>query len=661
VYRAWDPVLQREIAVKLLLPSGLDAEQEFLSVVSEARAIARVRHPHIVSVYGVDRRDGRVGFWSDYVRGRTLASLVETEGPLSVEEIARIGCMLCDALGAVHGAGLLHRDIKASNAMRDEGGNVLLMDFGLSSELHRAALPAGTPKYMAPELRAGGQASVQSDVYAMGVLLLYLKTGRYPITESGGDAGKVWGSSTDKLDEVLRRATAADAGLRYASAGRFGEALAPLRPKGELGSRRVWKNLLWATGLVAALCVGVMVTPQFRSLVLYWIRGAPPASGDYLAAVTAMYRYDKPGNIQRAIDLYKSDLMSTPDDALAEAGLARAYWQMYDDTRDLKWIDEADKESDRAFALNPNLAAVEMTAGMLHVDQGNAAERALGLEQLQKAVALDNTSPDIHAALGEAYRKQHRFDQAKVELQKAVDLAPDDWRWPYLLGAMEFEAGDLKTAEESFNLALSKTKDNAVVLYDAGVLYVREKRRDEAWGAFHEAARLAPNRNTELALGFVELLSGAYADAAQAYKRAIEFGQSSWFAWGSLASAYEWSGADPKLVADTYGKAISLGLQALEKTPGDQDLISQLGNYYASTHQAAKALPLLRKAMILAPGDPDIVARVGTSYEELGQREEALKLIGQALKLGFSVDYARKTPALSALRHDPRAPQEIRD
>jgi hypothetical protein len=130
VYRAWDPVLEREIAVKLLLPGDLDAEQELISAVSEARALARVRHPNIVSVYGVERRDGRVGFWSDYIRGRTLQSLVETEGRLEAQRVASLGASLCDALAAVHAAGLLHRDVKASNA-----GKIALRD----AELHLVA------------------------------------------------------------------------------------------------------------------------------------------------------------------------------------------------------------------------------------------------------------------------------------------------------------------------------------------------------------------------------------------------------------------------------------------------------------------------------------------------------------------------------------------
>ncbi len=667
VYRAWDPVLEREIAVKLLLPSGLDADQEFASIVAEARAIARVRHPNIVSVYGVDRRNGRVGFWSDYVRGRTLTNLVETGGPLSVEQVARIGATLCDALSAVHAAGLLHRDVKASNAMRDENGRVLLMDFGLSQELHRAARPAGTPKYMAPELLARGNATVQSDIYAMGVLLMFLVTGKYPLSEKSESSGTAPAASQGPapkvppvLDIVLRKATDPDPQLRYASATRFAEVLTALLPETKpVLPRKRSNKVLWTAAAVLALCLGIALTPQFRTAIQSKVAGTTPeAYKDYLAADDALARYDKPGNTALAISLYRKTLERSPDFALAEAGLARASWRMYLDTSDAKWVTQANQASDKAISMNPNLAAVQMTAGSLHVAQGKFD---LGLQELLKAQELDERSADVHAALGEAYRQQGRLDQAKTELQSAIDLAPDNWRWPYLLGALCLDTGDFKSAEDNFNLALTKTPDNAAVFYNIGVLRWQEKRLPEARAAFEQAIRLSPTINPVMALGSVLLLQGDYAEAASDYRRAVELSPSSWIAWGSLGAAYEWSSGNLKDVTDAYTRAIAIAEEARKNTPDDPALISQLGNFYANLHKEAEALPLLRKALLLAPKDPDVVARVGTSYEALGRRQDAIKLIDQALKLGFSADYARKTPALRNLRHDPNAPAQIRE
>ena len=99
----------------------------------EARALAAVQHPNIVHVYGIDRHDGRVGYWTDFVRGKTLSFLVAAQGPFGYREAALIGLDVAKALSAVHRAGVLHRDIKAENVMREEGGRILLMDFGLTT------------------------------------------------------------------------------------------------------------------------------------------------------------------------------------------------------------------------------------------------------------------------------------------------------------------------------------------------------------------------------------------------------------------------------------------------------------------------------------------------------------------------------------------------
>src|ERR1700691_1170743 len=181
VYRAWDPHLEREVAVKLLLPASVGDEDDYRAILREARALAAVQHPNIVHVYGMDRHDGRVGYWTDFVHGKTLSFLVLAQGPFGYREAALIGRDVAKALSAVHRAGLLHRDIKAENVMREEGGRILLMDFGLSTLPQRQTGVAGTPNYMAPELFRGNPATVASDIYSMGVLLYFLVTGEYPV------------------------------------------------------------------------------------------------------------------------------------------------------------------------------------------------------------------------------------------------------------------------------------------------------------------------------------------------------------------------------------------------------------------------------------------------------------------------------------------------
>jgi hypothetical protein len=179
VFRAWDAELRREVALKLLY-GGRDSDAP--SLLTEGRLLARVRHPNVVTVYGAALHDGRTGLWMEFVRGRTLAARLREEGPLSPAEVARIGVSLCEALSAVHAAGLLHRDVKAQNVMVEDPGRVVLMDFGAGRDqaTHDAEM-AGTPLYLAPEVFAGGSPSVQSDIYSLGVLLFHLLTTSHPV------------------------------------------------------------------------------------------------------------------------------------------------------------------------------------------------------------------------------------------------------------------------------------------------------------------------------------------------------------------------------------------------------------------------------------------------------------------------------------------------
>jgi eukaryotic-like serine/threonine-protein kinase len=184
VYRAFDTQLHREVAVKLLRV-GRSQARLTERVLREGRVLARIHHPNVVVIHGAEQRDGRTGLWMEYIRGATLEQLLKTQGTFSAREAALIGQDLCRAVAAVHGAGLVHRDIKAQNVMREEGGRVVLMDFGAGQPKDAASRgPArltGTPLYLAPEVLNGGEASVRSDLYSLGVLLYRLVTGDFPV------------------------------------------------------------------------------------------------------------------------------------------------------------------------------------------------------------------------------------------------------------------------------------------------------------------------------------------------------------------------------------------------------------------------------------------------------------------------------------------------
>jgi tetratricopeptide (TPR) repeat protein len=184
VYRAWDPGLHREVALKLLRETPASGAGTDARVVAEGRLMARVRHPNVATIFGALHAEGRTGLWMEFIQGRTLHEELRDRGPFGEDELRRVGVESCRALQAVHTAGLVHRDVKAQNVMREGGGRLVLADFGTGRDLGDGPEEepiAGTPLYLAPELFRGERASPASDLYALGVLLFHLATGRYPV------------------------------------------------------------------------------------------------------------------------------------------------------------------------------------------------------------------------------------------------------------------------------------------------------------------------------------------------------------------------------------------------------------------------------------------------------------------------------------------------
>jgi tetratricopeptide (TPR) repeat protein len=310
VLLARDPDLDREVALKLVRPSG-SAQRSAERLLKEARILARVRHPNVVTIHGVAVQDGRPGLWMELVSGRTLEALVQA-GRLGPGEVTAIGVDICRALAAVHAVGLVHGDVKAQNVMREDGtGRIVLMDFGAGRlEEGGTGAVAGTPLYLAPEALAGEPATQRSDTYSLGVLLFHLLTGQYPYSADDIDGlreAHATGARKFLRDlrpdlparfvAVVERALERDPIARFATAGATERALvAAGSPPAKLG----WSIGWWAAGLAAAVVLGIALLrvpaalPEATSIAImpFSAAGHPDLNGLTRNLVRELQRYD---------------------------------------------------------------------------------------------------------------------------------------------------------------------------------------------------------------------------------------------------------------------------------------------------------------------------------------------------------------------------------
>jgi serine/threonine-protein kinase len=260
VFLANDTLLQRPVVLKILRTGQLSAVQLRTTVLREARLASAIEHPNVCAIYEVGE-DGDQGFIvMQYVPGESLDRLI-ARGPASLQLVLSVGIQVADGLQAAHTLGIFHRDLKPQNVMLTDGGLAKILDFGLARRLppedagfdpskpslaKDASMAAtytargGTIRYMAPEQFVTGQSSVQSDVWALGVILYELASGRHPFVRpdaedfqtiraiqfsSPGDLSEIVPGISPELKSVIAACLEKNPGARYASAAEVREAL----------------------------------------------------------------------------------------------------------------------------------------------------------------------------------------------------------------------------------------------------------------------------------------------------------------------------------------------------------------------------------------------------------------------------------------------------
>src|SRR3954465_7840053 len=179
VYRAEDLTLDQPVALKFLSAGVAGDDSRLAQFHNQLRTARQVSHKNVVRLYDLGDADGRRFLTMEYVDGEDLASLLRRIGRIPQDKAVDLARQLCAGVAAAHERGVLHRDLKPANVMIDGNGDIRITDFGIATAAgDTAAATAGTPQYMAPEQLAGRPASIRTDIYALGLILFEIFTGR---------------------------------------------------------------------------------------------------------------------------------------------------------------------------------------------------------------------------------------------------------------------------------------------------------------------------------------------------------------------------------------------------------------------------------------------------------------------------------------------------
>ncbi len=235
VYVANDVYTKREVAIKIIKDSTSMDPLNIARFQREARASAALKHKNIIEIYDVDEYQGKPYMVMEYVNGRSLKDVLKTRGSFRQAEAIDIINQLSDALLHAHEHGVIHRDIKPQNVMIKNDGSIKLGDFGIAlvndaPHLTQKDIVIGSVHYMAPEIAEGKSATVQSDVYSLGVTFFELLTGKLPFTDNSAvniamkhiseqfPSVKKYSVEVDKkIDRIINKACSKDPRSRYAS------------------------------------------------------------------------------------------------------------------------------------------------------------------------------------------------------------------------------------------------------------------------------------------------------------------------------------------------------------------------------------------------------------------------------------------------------------
>ncbi len=665
VYRATDTKLSREVALKVLPPDMASDPERLARFQREARAVAALNHPHIVTIHSVEEAGGVTFLTMELVEGQPLDRLIPVSG-MPVERIVEIGSALAEALAAAHEKGIVHRDLKPANVMVTGDGRVKVLDFGLAKETHaanpsdvtltsagqtEAGVVMGTVPYMSPEQIAGRAVDHRTDIFSLGIMLYEMATGRRPFggTSSAELASAILrdvpGSVTDvranlpgDLARIIRRCLEKDPRHRIQTARDVGNEFRDLARASSPAVAKPARSCAAATADAGAI-PGFGGRPAIAVLPFDNLSGDPEQEyfADGLAEdlITRLSLWRAfPVIARNSSFVYKGKAVDVKqvsadlgvryvvEGSVRKAGnRVRIAAQLIDSTTgEHVWAKTYDRELSDVFAVQDEIS--EAIATPLASD-------------LQRAehVRAQRHAPDNLEAWGlfqRALPLLHRFtradsDQARALLEQAVALDP------------QFSAPLARLAEVGVWEVVNSWTD------------APERTLEVAVAQGRRAVALDPrDAEAQTFLAFALITAGDSAGAHEVARRAVDLNPSMPLALAFLAYLMHMIGNPPQESIDLVQRAMRLS----PHDPAEWIFYDALGGAYWNAGRCEEGLAVSRRLIALLPSYYFGYVWGALNAVGLGQIEEAKDLIRQARQVQPALSLALVRRGLGAMATD---------
>jgi serine/threonine protein kinase/tetratricopeptide (TPR) repeat protein len=394
------------------------------------------------------------------------------------------------------------------------------------------------------------------------------------------------------------------------------------------------------------------------------VRGKPVSSGTahpdayeyYARALGYLQEYQNQTSLQSAIALFQSALEHDPAFAAAMAGMAEAYWRLYQETKDPSWIPKALDLGQRAITTDDNLASAHTALGLIHQGQSKYDD---AVKEFTRALSLDPTSDAAYRGLASSYEAVGRNSEAEAAYKQAIVERKNYWGGYSALGAFYTKAARYEDAATQFRQVIQLAPENVRGYTNLGAVYVYQGKLREAEESLQKSISIEPNYRGYSNLATLYFSQGKYGDAARMFEKALQLNNLDGRVWRNLADAYYWAPGEREKATATYRHAEELFTTQQKIDPQDARLMVELALCKVATGQSGAAIDLIRKARQRSPNDPEILYRSAQVYEQAGDQATAIELLRQAVGKGYSTASIVQDPTFQTLHNDSRFKQII--